>query len=144
MRCGVVLGTLLSLTMMSTAQAESIVAATYEAPVERYGHFALGRPHEYARVLAQTDAGRTVALELPDHEVFEDLATRLVRLTEDGTTLLLTIVSSRGAGARLALLGLRGVLRAYRLVETGRCELEAPITGPDALRDCEAQLTRAP
>ncbi|MFO7546674.1 MAG: hypothetical protein R6W77_14365 [Trueperaceae bacterium] len=107
MRSLVVLGAMLVLAT-STARAEGIVSARYEAPVERYGHFALGRPHEYARVVAATDTGRSLALELPDDEVFEDLAPRLARLTEDGPTYLLAIVSARGAGARLALLGLRG------------------------------------
>jgi hypothetical protein len=245
MRSLVALGAMLLLAT-SPGRAEGIVSARYEAPVERYGHFALGRPHEYARVLARTDAGRTVALELPDDEVFEDLAPRLVRLTEDGPTLLLTIVSERGVGARLVLIGLQGdalevaaqsapigtpnrwlnpvgvadldgdgvaeiaavttppiggVLGVYRrdgaglvelasfagfsnhaygspelelswparingrmqllvpdmprrsvrvialegdrLVETGNCELDAPISGPDALRACEARLTGA-
>lgn len=246
MRTGWALAAALVLSM-ATGRAESIVSARYEAPVDRYGHFALGRPHEYARVLAQTDAGRTVVLELREDEVFEDLAPRLVRLTPDGPVLLLTIVSARGVGARLALIGLGGdalevaaqsapigtpnrwlnpvgvadldgdgvaeiaavttphiggVLRVYRrdgerlvelasltgfsnhvyrspeldlsrptaiggrmqllvpdvprtsvrviafdgdrLVETDRCTLDAPITGPDALRDCEARLTGAP
>lgn len=246
MRSLVALGAMLMLAT-STGQAEGIVSAAFEEPVERYGHFALGRPHEYARVLARTDGGGTVALELPDDEVFEDLAPRLVRLTEDGPTYLLAVVSARGTGARLALLGLRGnaleitaqsapigtpnrwlnpvgvadldsdgvaeiaavttphiggVLRVYRrdgerlvevasltgfsnhvyrspelelsrparidgrwqllvpdtsrrslrvialegdrLVENDRCELDTPITGPESLRDCEAQLTGAP
>jgi len=30
--------------------AETIVDARFAAPVDRYGHFALGRPHEYARL----------------------------------------------------------------------------------------------
>lgn len=107
MRHGLALGAVLML-LMSTGRAEGIVSAQYEAPVDRYGHFALGRPHEYAHVLARTDAGRTVVLELPEDEVFEDLAPRLVQLTEDGPTLLLTIVSARGVGARLALIGLHG------------------------------------
>jgi len=92
----------------SLVAAEGIVAASYDTPVDRYGHFALGRPHEYARVLAQTDAGRSATLDLPDDEVFEDLAPRLVRLSDDGPTLLLTIVAARGSGARLVLIGLRG------------------------------------
>ncbi|MDA0700447.1 MAG: VCBS repeat-containing protein, partial [bacterium] len=78
MRYGVALGALLML-LMSTGQAEAIVSAAYEGPVERYGHFALGRPHEYARVVARTDAGRSVGLALQDDEVFEDLSPRLVR-----------------------------------------------------------------
>ncbi len=192
-------------------------------------------------MVAKTDAGRETALELSLAEVFEDLAPRLVRLTADAQTELLVIVSARGSGSRLALVGLRGarleivaqsapigipnrwlnpvgvadldgdgvaeiaavttphiggVLRVYRrsgdrlvevdslagfsnhvygseelglskfaliagrmqllvpdarrasvrvvalngvsLVETGRCPLTVPITGPDALRACEA------
>ena len=232
--------------LVSPARAEEIVAANYAEPVERYGHFALGRPHEYARVVARTDAGHERILELPADEVLEDLAPRLVRLTADAPTELLVVVSTRVGGARLALVGLRGgrlaivaqsdpigtphrwlnpvgvadldgdgaaeiaavttphiggVLRVYRrrgerlvevdslagfsnhvygspelglsapaliagrpqllvpdtqrasvravalsggrLVETGRCALPAPITGPDALRGCAARLDRA-
>jgi hypothetical protein len=90
------------------AWAEAITGARYEAPVERYGHFALGRPHEYSRVGATTDAGRTLKLELPDNEVFEDLAPRLVRLAVGEPAELLAIISSREGGARLAMIRLAG------------------------------------
>lgn len=226
--------------------AEQITSARYSDPVQRYGHYALGRPHEYARVIARTDAGREVNLELSADEVFEDLTPRLVLLAPDAQTELLVIVSARGRGSRLALAGIRdgqlmlvaqsasigtpnrwlnpvgvtdldgdgvaeiaavttphigGVLRIYRrsgerlvevasldgfsnhvygstvlglskpatiagrvqllvpdaqrasvraialiggsLIETGRCPLPAPITGPDALRACEARLGTA-
>jgi len=86
--------------------AETITGAQYEAPVDRYGHFALGRPHEYARVRATTDAGRTLTLQLPEDEVFEDLAPRLVRLATGEPEELLTIISRRGSGARLATIRL--------------------------------------
>jgi hypothetical protein len=90
------------------AGAETIVAARYAAPVERYGHFALGRPHEYARLEASTDSGRALALELPEDEVFEDLAPRIVRLAAGESTSILTIVSRRDSGARLVLIRLKG------------------------------------
>lgn len=94
------------------AAAEEIVGGRYAEPVQRYGHFALGRPHEYARLTATTDAGRAASLQLPEDEVFEDLAPRLVRLEAGAPPALLVIVSRRDAGARLALVGLRGdVLR---------------------------------
>ena len=245
MRSALALGTLIAL-FAPPLRGEQIIGARYADPVERYGHYALGRPHEYARLVAKTDAGRETALELSMNEVFEDLAPRLVRLTADAQTELLVIVSARGSGSRLALVGLRGarfeivaqsapigipnrwlnpvgiadldgdgvaeiaavttphiggVLRVYRrsgdrlvevgslagfsnhvygsaelglskvaliagrtqllvpdarraslrvvalnganLVETGRCPLIAPITGPDALRACEAGLNNA-
>jgi|CXWL01.1.fsa_nt_gi hypothetical protein len=85
---------------------EAITGAQYEVPVGRYGHFALGRPHEYARVRATTDAGRTLTLQLPEDEVFEDLAPRLVRLATGEPEQLLTIISRRDGGARLAIIRL--------------------------------------
>ncbi|MDH5540276.1 MAG: hypothetical protein OEY03_12805 [Rhizobacter sp.] len=90
------------------AFAESIVAARYADPVDRYGHFALGRPHEYARVTATTDAGRQPTFELPDDEVFEDLAPRVVSLAAGEAQEILAIVSSRVNGARLVMLRLSG------------------------------------
>lgn len=88
--------------------AERIVDASYADPVERYGHFALGRPHEYARLTATTDNGRRLELELPQEEVFEDLVPRLVSLVPDAPPELLAIVSRRDTGARLALISLVG------------------------------------
>ncbi len=90
------------------ARAEAIVAARYAEPVQRYGHFALGRPHEYARLAATTDDGRQLGFELPPDEVFEDLEPRIVRLAANEPERLLTIVSSRHAGARLVLFERRG------------------------------------
>lgn len=85
------------------AGAETIASARYETPVERYGHFALGRPHEYARLIATTGAGRTLELELPENEVFEDLAPRIVKLAPGEPDEILAIVSARESGSRLVL-----------------------------------------
>jgi hypothetical protein len=95
-------------TSESGARAASIATARYATPVERYGHFALGRPHEYARLTATTSSGRSVELALPDDEVFEDLVPRLVQLAAHAPTEILAIVSRRGEGARLVLVGLNG------------------------------------
>jgi len=84
--------------------AESIANARYDTPVNRYGHYAAGRPHEYAELVATTDAGRTLALRLPEEEVFEDLEPRLVRLAAGGSQKILAIVSARANGSRLMLL----------------------------------------
>ncbi|MBT9567204.1 MAG: hypothetical protein IV085_02790 [Thiobacillus sp.] len=82
---------------------DPIVNARYTDPTERYGHFALGRPHEYARLVVTTESGQTLSLALPADEVFEDLAPRRVRLAPDEPESLLTIISQRERGARLAL-----------------------------------------
>lgn len=86
--------------------AESIQTAAYRNPTERYGHFALGRPHEYAALVVQTDTGQRHTWALAEGEVFEDLTPRLVRFSARGPVEVLTIVSSRSAGARLVVLGL--------------------------------------
>lgn len=90
------------------AGAEQIAQARYETPVDRYGHFALGRPHEYARLTATSDAGRKLVFELPESEVFEDLAPRIVSLATGEPAEILAIVSNRISGSRLMLLHLKG------------------------------------
>jgi hypothetical protein len=102
-------------SLASHAGAETIAGARYATPVERYGHFALGRPHEYARLTATTDTGRSLAFELPGDEVFEDLEPRLVTLAAGEPKELLAIVSKRDSGSRLVLIRLSG----------GRLELSA-------------------
>ncbi|MEX1215743.1 hypothetical protein [Saccharospirillum sp.] len=92
--------------MSGFAVAEQIIGAKFVKPVERYGHFALGRPHEYAQLVATTNSGQDVILELPDSEVFEDLSPRMVTLTDQGPVRLLVIVSSVHQGARLVLFAL--------------------------------------
>jgi hypothetical protein len=94
--------------MAPPAFAERIVAAAFAEPVQRYGHFALGRPHEYARLTASTDNGRRLALALPADEVFEDLTPRIVKLAADEPPSILAIVSQRERGTRLVLLHLNG------------------------------------
>jgi hypothetical protein len=90
------------------AGAETIRSAQYAAPVDRYGHFALGRPHEYARLTATTDARRSLVFQLREDEVFEDLAPRLVRLAPGEPEEILAIVSRRDSGSRLVLIRLSG------------------------------------
>ena len=101
-------GAVLLILAAGANSAELLLAARYAAPVERYGHFAIGRPHEYARIEATTSSGRSVGLTLAEDEVFEDLAPRVVKLGAQEPDELLAIVSRRNAGARLVLIGLRG------------------------------------
>jgi len=92
----------------SDARAETMTSAQYAEPVDRYGHFALGRPHEYARIVVTTASGRRLELRLPEDEVFEDLAPRLVSLAVGEPTEILAIVSRRRDGARLVMIRVNG------------------------------------
>ncbi|MCF8200173.1 MAG: hypothetical protein K9J42_15505 [Sulfuritalea sp.] len=87
------------------ADGDGITSAHYADPVSRYGHFAPGRPHEYARVEAKLRSGARLWHQLPDSEVFEDVRPRLVYLARNEPAQLLTIVSHRNQGAALVLLG---------------------------------------
>jgi hypothetical protein len=92
----------------SDARAETMTSAQYAEPVDRYGHFALGRPHEYARIVVTTASGRRLELRLPEDEVFEDLAPRLVSMAAGEPAEILAIVSRRLDGARLVMIRVNG------------------------------------
>ena len=98
----------LLLLIAGNGNAEVIVAAQYVDAVDRYGHFALGKPHEYAAVAATTCSGRILRFQLPEELVFEDLEPRIVSLAAGAEAQLLTIVSGRNGGARLMLLQQEG------------------------------------
>lgn len=85
---------------------DEVVSARYAEPVNRYGHFAAGRPHEYARIEARTAQGQLLVYALPPDEVFEDIAPRMVRLGAGAAPNLLAIVSQRDQGSALALLAI--------------------------------------
>jgi hypothetical protein len=90
------------------AGAEIITHAQYGNPVDRYGHFAPGQPHEYSDLVVTTDTGQRLVLQLPEEEVFEDVKPRLLRLARGEPEEILTIVSSRESGSRLVVIGLDG------------------------------------
>ena len=94
------------LSVTASVHAQTINEAHYSKPVTRYGHFALGRPHEYAQLNIVTDNKQRHVLVLPEGEVFEDLSPRLVHLAASQDPALLTIISNRNSGARLALVRL--------------------------------------
>ncbi|MBA3032959.1 MAG: hypothetical protein KKF85_11130 [Gammaproteobacteria bacterium] len=103
---GGVFGLLAGLPVVCAAESKVIVSARYADPVQRYGHFAPGPPHEYGRIEANTAAGARLTYALPEFEVFEDVAPRLVRLSAEEPVRLLAVVSHRNYGSALALLGI--------------------------------------
>lgn len=107
-RCALLFHCAILVLLAPHAAAESITGGRYALPVNRYGHFALGTPHEYARLVATTDRSRNLELLLPDDEVFEDVAPRLVHLAPEASAELLVIISNRKTGSRLALVRAAG------------------------------------
>jgi len=96
-------------SIVSVDTRAGITTAWYEAPTTRYPHGVLGDTTEAGALAVRITAGdtcRTARIILPQDEVFEDLAPRLVDVDGDGTVEVVTVQSNARLGARLALFGL--------------------------------------
>ena len=98
--------TTLCILVAADVSAETITNARYSNPVDRYGHFAPGQPHEYSDLVVTTNTGRRLVLQLPEEEVFEDVNPRLLMLAGGEPEEILSIVSNRNSGSRLVMIGL--------------------------------------
>ena len=85
-----------------------IAEAWYAETTTRYRHAVLGDGIEAGALKVKTPRGETYTFRLPRTEVFEDITPRLADLDNDGTTEVITIVSSRFEGASVAVFGLVG------------------------------------
>jgi hypothetical protein len=85
-----------------------ITAAWYSQPTSRYRHGALGDTVEGGALVAQTKDGYKATLQLPETEVFEDIAPRLADLDGDGISEIVTVLSSLNGGASVAIFGFSG------------------------------------
>ncbi|MEL6644438.1 MAG: VCBS repeat-containing protein [Pseudomonadota bacterium] len=119
-------GALLALLLAGTATADTITAAEYTDPTDRYPHAVLGDAIEYGALVLTTDSGRSVRIVLPDTSVFEDVAPRLADLDGDGAPEVVTVESSQSQGARLAVFGTDGMIAATPYIGT-RFRWLAPI-----------------
>ncbi|MCP4185840.1 MAG: hypothetical protein GY761_21470 [Hyphomicrobiales bacterium] len=72
-------------------------------PQKRYGHGILGDSIEGGALIAVMRNGSTIRYNLPKTEVFEDITPRLADLDGDGTSEIITIVSSLRLGASLGI-----------------------------------------
>lgn len=90
---------------VARAGAGDIRAAWYGAPTRRYRHAVLGDDIEAGRLVVQTAEGATLAHDLPETDVFEDITPRLADLDGDGLTEVVTIRSSLRLGASVAIYG---------------------------------------
>ena len=85
-----------------------IAQAWYSEPTTRYAHAVLGDGIEAGALKVKTNRGEIYTFRLPSTEVFEDITPRLVDLNLDGTTEVITILSSKSSGASIAVFGLNG------------------------------------
>ncbi len=78
-------------------------AAWYADPTDRYGHGALGDRIEAATLVVERKDGSRDSVTLPDTEVFEDRAPRIVDFDGFGRTHIVTIVADVAKGAAVVV-----------------------------------------
>ena len=96
----------------SSACAQTITAASYSGPTDRYPHGVLGDDIEYTQLDVTLSDGRVLSASYEATLVFEDVAPRLWDLTGDGAPEVVTVEAHEAEGARLVIWGLQdGQLR---------------------------------
>ncbi len=103
--------TLAAVACTAPATGADIETARYEAELDVYPHRIMGSIREKG-VLVVTDAsGRDYRVDLREqgqgHNVFEDIAPRVVDADGDGSPDVVVVESSQSQGAQLAIYGLR-------------------------------------
>ncbi len=104
----VLYGTFLATPAVS---GEAILRAWYAEPTTRYAHGVLGDKVEWGALILEVDTCTQCAgmrreqrrIRLPETQVFEDLAPRLIDLDADGIPEVVTIQSHQRQGARIVV-----------------------------------------
>lgn len=91
--------------LIAREPAGDVRAAWYVGATGRYRHGILGDAVEAGGLRVETADGRTLTLDLPDGEVFEDRTPRLADLDGDGRTEIVTLRSSLSAGGSVTVYG---------------------------------------
>lgn len=120
------------------APAETIRAADYAAPTDRYPHGALGDDHEWGALVLTVD-GEQRRFTLPEELVFEDTAPRLADLDGDGAPEVIVVESHSAQGARLAVWGPKGRIAATPYLGT-RFRWLAPLGTADLDGDGRVEI----
>ncbi len=89
------------------ADDATIQKAWYVEPTSRYDHGILGDAIEAGSLKVITSNGKTLRYDLPLTQVFEDITPRLADLDGDGTTEVVTILSSIRQGAAIGIFHIR-------------------------------------
>lgn len=93
---------------IAVAATGDVRQAWYARPTSRYAHGVLGDAIEAGSLVAVTASGQVLEIVLPADQVFEDITPRIADLDGDGRNEVVTIRSSMGGGAAVAIYGLAG------------------------------------
>ena len=99
----------LALIGTSTA-AETITAARFTGPTERYTHGILGDALEWGGLKLTLADGTVRQFDLPRDHVFEDTAPRLADVTGDGAPEVIVVETDVNRGGALAIYAAQGKL----------------------------------
>ena len=99
-----------ALLVPGLAVAETIIAARYTDPTDRYDHGILGDAIEWGALEFTLEDGTKRRFILPETLVFEDTAPRVADLDADGSPEIIVVESSLTLGARLVVYGPKGRL----------------------------------
>ena len=129
---GAWLAVCLWLAVPDASVAQTIEAARYGDPTDRYAHAVLGDALEWGSLELSLAGGGTRRFVLAPDLVFEDLAPRLADLDGDGAPEVIVVESRLELGARLAVWGAEGRIaatphigRAFRwLAPVGAADLD--------------------
>ncbi len=132
MRFAALILTALLWPMVSAAQ--SIIAARYTDPTDRYPHGVLGDTLEWGALELTLSNGSKRRIVLPRDRVFEDLEPRLADVDLDGDLEVISIESHQLQGARLAIYDASGLVAANPYIGT-RFRWLAPVAIADLDED---------
>ncbi len=97
-------------SVVAQSSGEGIVKAMLSCGTDRYAHAVLGDAIEAACLIVEDEAGAVVQLDLPNHQVFEDLIPRIADVNSDGQNDVVLVRSGSRTGAALTV---------YSLTQTG-------------------------
>ena len=97
-------------SVVAQSSGEGIVKAMLSCGTDRYAHAVLGDAIEAACLIVEDETGTVVQLDLPNHQVFEDLIPRIADVNSDGQNDVVLVRSGSRTGAALTV---------YSLTQTG-------------------------
>ena len=109
-RCALLVACLLPLAHVAAAQ--TITSAAYTDPTTRYAHGILGDAIEHGALVIKLSNAKTVTITLPQSDVFEDTAPRLLDVDGDGSPEVVVVQSNARLGAKLAIYDEDGLVAA--------------------------------